>query len=174
MSSTTTSKGSLEPGPDHAQTRNRRTGRTSYQQRRRRNWIITGTAAVLVAAVVVAFVTTRSGSGDRPRFTVAYGQGNVANSDSIIATQPSLAKTIPAALRFVPFDAGVTAIAEVRSGDLQAISGVGNPPVVGALGNGTGVTVVLAQSFDADALIVPASVQTPQDLAGKTVGVLTG
>jgi hypothetical protein len=39
-------------------------------------------------------------------------------------------------LHFVPFDAGVTAIAEMRSGSLQAISGMGNPPVVGAIGTG--------------------------------------
>ena len=98
----------------------------------------------------------------------------MANSDSIIDSSPALAKTIPAQLRFVPFDAGVTAIAEMRSGSLQAISGVGNPPVVGAIGTGTAVTVVIAQSFDADALIVPASVTTAAQLAGKKIGVLVG
>ena len=173
MTSTTTSKDPLEPGPDRSPAE-RRTGRTAFQQRRRRNWIITGTAAVVAVIVVIAFVATRSGSGDQPNFTVAYGQGNVASSDSIIATQPSLAKTIPATLKFVPFNAGVTAIAELRSGSLQAISGVGNPPVVGAIGNGTDVVVVLAQSFDADALIVPASITDPSQLAGKSVGVLVG
>jgi len=74
----------------------------------------------------------------------------------------------------VPFDAGVTAIAEMRSGSLQAISGVGNPPVTGAIGTGTGVVVVLAQSFDADALIVPKSITSGRQLAGKTIGVLVG
>ena len=109
-----------------------------------------------------------------PGFTIAYGQGTVANSDSIIASDPALAKTIPATLHFVPFDAGVTAIAEMRSGSLEAISGVGNPPVVGAIGTHTGVDVVIAQSFDADALIVPQSIRTPAQLAGKSVGVLVG
>jgi len=135
--------------------------------------VLAATIAVVVAATVIGIVTTRS-SGDAPGFTVAYGQGNVANSDSIIASQPSLAKTIPATLKFVPFDAGVTAIAELRSGALQAISGVGNPPVVGAIGNGTDVVVVIAQSFDADALIVPAAITDPSQLAGKSVGVLVG
>jgi taurine transport system substrate-binding protein len=74
----------------------------------------------------------------------------------------------------VPFDAGVTAIAEMRSGSLQAISGVGNPPVVGAIGTNTGVDVVIAQSFDADALIVPKSITSPAQLAGTSVGVLVG
>ena len=74
----------------------------------------------------------------------------------------------------MPFDAGVTAIAEMRSGALQAISGVGNPPVVGAIGTGTDVDVVIVQSFDADALIVPQTVRTPAQLAWKSVGVLVG
>jgi hypothetical protein len=51
---------------------------------------------------------------------------------------------------------------------------VSNPPVVGAIGTHTGVDVVIAQSFDADALIVPETVRTPAQLAGKSVGVLVG
>ncbi len=132
----------------------------------------------MVIVGLIAFALTRGSSSDsasaQPSFTVAYGQGNVANADSVIQTQAALTKSIPAHLHFVPFNAGVTAIAEMRSGSLQAISGVGNPPVVGAIGTGTGVVVVLAQSFDADALIVPASVTTPSQLAGKSVGVLVG
>lgn len=149
-------------------------GPSAYQRRRRQRWLGAGVAALVVAAAVIAIVALSSGGGALPRFTVAYGQGNVAGSDSIIHSQPALAKTIPATLKFVPFDAGVTAIAEMRSGALQAISGVGNPPVVGAIGNGTGVTVVIAQSFDADALIVPPSISGPAQLAGRSVGVLVG
>ena len=120
--------------------------------------------------VVVWAVTQGSGSPGTalPSFTIAYGQGTVANSDSIIDSDAALAKTIPAHLQFVPFDAGVTAIAEMRSGSLQAISGVGNPPVVGAIGTNTGVDVVIAQSFDADALIVPKSITKPSP-AGRQV-----
>ena len=62
----------------------------------------------------------------------------------------------------------------MRSGSLEAISGVGNPPVVGAIGTHTGVDVVIAQSFDSDALIVPRSIHTAAQLAGKSVGVLVG
>ena len=129
----------------------------------------------MILAVIVWAVTRNGGSSAPiPGFTIAYGQGNVANADSIIHSDTALAKTIPAHLHFVPFDAGVTAIAEMRSGSLQAISGVGNPPVVGAVGTNTGVDVVIAQSFDADALIVPKSVTSASQLAGKSVGVLVG
>ncbi|HEY2279566.1 MAG TPA: ABC transporter substrate-binding protein, partial [Streptosporangiaceae bacterium] len=89
-------------------------------------------------------------------------------------SQPSLAKLIPAKLKYVPFEAGVTAIAEMKSGAVQAISGVGNPPVTEAIGSGTGVTVVMGWGFDDDQLLVPASVTSPAQLAGKSVGVLVG
>jgi taurine transport system substrate-binding protein len=145
-----------------------------YKRKRRRIIVSIAVAAAVVIAVVVWAVTRGSSASALPGFTIAYGQGTVANSDSIIDSDPALAKTIPAHLHFIPFDAGVTAIAEMRSGDLQAISGVGNPPVVGAIGTNTGVDVVIAQSFDADALIVPKSVTSAHQLAGKSVGVLVG
>ena len=150
-----------------------RSGPTAFQKRRRRRVLLVGTAVVVAAAAAVTALVTRS-SSSAPGFTVAYGQGNVANADSVIQTQPALVKSIKADLRFVPFNAGVTAIAELRSGSLQAISGVGNPPVVGAIGTGTDLVVVLAQSFDADALIVPAAVTSAAQLAGRSVGVLVG
>ena len=153
-----------------------RSGAPVYKRRRRRIYASIAVAAAVVIALVVWAVTQgNSGPGAAlPGFTIAYGQGTVANSDSIIDSDPALAKTIPAHLHFVPFDAGVTAIAEMRSGSLQAISGVGNPPVVGAIGTDTAVDVVIAQSFDADALIVPKSITAPGQLAGKSVGVLVG
>jgi taurine transport system substrate-binding protein len=147
-----------------------------YKRRRRRIYSGLGVAVAVVVALA-AWAVTSSGGGSGaplPSFTIAYGQGTVANSDSIIDSDQALARTIPAQLHFVPFDAGVTAIAEMRSGSLQAISGVGNPPVVGAIGTNTGVDVVIAQSFDADALIAGRSITTPAELAGKSVGVLVG
>jgi NitT/TauT family transport system substrate-binding protein len=144
-----------------------------YKQKRRRIYALLAAAAAVIIAVVVVVVVTQGG-GSTPGFTIAYGQGNVASPDSIIASENSLAEAIPAKLHFVPFDAGVTAIAEMRSGSLQAISGVGNPPVVGAIGTKTGVSVVMAQSFDADALIVPKSITAASQLAGKSIGVLVG
>src|ERR1700733_2731626 len=156
-----------------AETGTARRGLPVYKRRRRRIYIAAA-VVVVVAAALIIWAVTSGGGGPLPGFTVAYGQGTVANSDSILASDPTLAKTIPAHLKFVPFDAGVTAIAEMRSGSLRAISGVGNPPVVGAVGTNTGVDVVIAQSFDADALIVPKSIPKPSQLAGKSVGVLVG
>lgn len=167
----------IESPPESAEAAGARqqAGPTSFQRRRRRRLIIASVVVAVVAAgAVIAGITLSGSGGGKPGFTVAYGQGNVANADSIIATQSSISKGIDAKLKFVPFNAGVTAIAELRSGALQAISGVGNPPVVGAIGNGTDVVVVIAQSFDADALIVAPTVTTAVQLAGKSLGVLVG
>lgn len=146
-----------------------------YKRRRRRR-IYTAAALVLViAAGAGAYAATQGGASTaEPGFTISTSTGSVADSDSIIATNSSLANTIPAHLHFVPFEAGVTAIAEMRSGSVQSISGVGNPPTTEAIGQGTSITVVMAQSFDADELLVPASVTTASQLTGKTIGVLVG
>jgi ABC-type nitrate/sulfonate/bicarbonate transport system substrate-binding protein len=69
-------------------------------------------------------------------------------TDSIIEGRPSLSKLIPAKLHYVPFEAGVTAIAEMKSGSVQAVSGVGNPPTTAAIGSGAGVTVVMGWGFE--------------------------
>jgi ABC-type taurine transport system substrate-binding protein len=147
-----------------------------YKRRRR----IYGGVAVMaaVAIALVSWVLTRGTSTGTtaavPGFTISVSQGSVASPDSIIESQPSLAKAIPAHLHYVPFDAGVTAIAEMRSGSVQAISGVGNPPLTEAIGTGTGVTVVMGWGFDDDQLLVPRSVTSAAQLAGRSVAVLVG
>ena len=147
-----------------------------YKRRRRRIYGIIAVVAIVVVALIVWAVTQGGGSGPAalPSFTISVSQGTVASPDSIIESQPSLAKTIPAHLHYVPFDAGVTAIAEMKSGSVQAISGVGNPPATAAIGINTGVTVVMGWGFDDDQLLVPPSVTSPGQLAGKSVGVLVG
>jgi taurine transport system substrate-binding protein len=154
-----------------------RTGVPVYKRKRRRVYGTIAAAVVVIIAVIVLIVTAGSGAKSGavlPGFTISVSQGTVASPDSIIESQPSLAKTIPAHLHYVPFDAGVTAIAELKSGSVQAISGVGNPPVTEAIGTDTGVTVVMGWGFDDDELLVPKSVTSPSQLAGKSVGVLVG
>ena len=78
-----------------------RGGAPVYKRRRRR--IYTGiaiAAAVVIALVIWAVTQGNSGPGAAlPGFTIAYGQGTVASSDSIIDSDATLAKTIPAHLR---------------------------------------------------------------------------
>jgi taurine transport system substrate-binding protein len=145
-----------------------------YKRRRRRIYTAITVALVAVIGAVVGVVVAGSGSSPLPGFTISVSQGSVASPDSIIESEPALAKIIPASLHYVPFDAGVTAIAEMKSGSVQAISGVGNPPTTAAIGDGIGVTVVMGWGFDDDQLLVPASVTSPAQLAGKSVAVLVG
>ena len=131
-----------------------------YKRKRRRIYgTVAVAAAVAVALIIWAVVGSgSSGPGALPKFTISVSQGTVASPDSIIESQPSLAKLIPAQLSYVPFDAGVTAIAEMESGSVQAISGVGNPPTTEAIGDNAGVTVVMGWGFDDDQLLVPNSI----------------
>jgi taurine transport system substrate-binding protein len=146
-----------------------------YKRRRRQIYITSAVVLVLaVAAVIWAVTSGSSNPAALPSFTISVSQGSVASPDSIIESQPSLAKLIPAQLHYVPFEAGVTAIAELKSGAVQAISGVGNPPATEAIGQGIGVTVVMGWGFDDDQLLVPSSITEPSQLAGKSVGVLVG
>jgi ABC-type taurine transport system substrate-binding protein len=148
-----------------------------YKRRRRRLYGSIAVAAVIVIGLIVWAVTQGGGSSGPaalPSFTISVSQGTVASPDSIMLSQPSLEKMIPAHVHTVPFDAGVTAIAEMKSGSVQAISGVGNPPATAAIGINTGVTVVMAWGFDGDQLLVPASITSPSQLIGKSVGVLVG
>ena len=61
----------------------------------------------------------------------------------------------------------MTAIAEMKSGAVQAISGVGRPPVTEAIGSGTGVTVVMGRGFDDDQLPVPPRSARPPNWPGS-------
>jgi NitT/TauT family transport system substrate-binding protein/taurine transport system substrate-binding protein len=148
-----------------------------YKRKRRRIYGAIAVAVIVAVALIIWAVTQGGGSSGPatlPSFTISVSQGTVASPDSVILSQPSLEKTIPAHLHTVPFDAGVTAIAEMKSGSVQAISGVGNPPATAAIGINTGVTVVMGWGFDDDQLLVPKSVTSPGQLAGKSVGVLVG
>ena len=154
-------------------------GRTAlpvYKRKRRRIYGAVAIVAVIVIALIIwaAVGTGSSGPTTLPSFTISVSQGTVASPDSIIESQPSLAKLIPAHLHYVPFDAGVTAIAEMESGSVQAISGVGNPPTTEAIGTNAGVTVVMGWGFDDDQLLVPKSITSASQLAGKSIGVLVG
>jgi taurine transport system substrate-binding protein len=145
-----------------------------YKRRRRRIYAIVAVAVVVIVGLSVGLTLGTGSSGPLPSFTISLSTGTVANSDSIIVSDKTLQKTIPAHVHWVPFTAGVTAVAEMKSGSLQSISGVGNPPTVGAIGTGTGIDIVMAQSFDSDELLVPASITSPSGLAGKSVAVLVG
>jgi taurine transport system substrate-binding protein len=116
-----------------------------------------------------------SGSGaTKSNLSIGYFTGLVAEPETVIGSVPSLATQTGAKIKWVPITAGATALAEMRAGAFDLVAGVGNPPTVAAIANGTPIDVIWAQSFDADGLLVPKSITSPSQLAGKTVGDLEG
>jgi taurine transport system substrate-binding protein len=91
-----------------------------------------------------------------------------------VAGNPSLADKIDAKIKLTPIDSGVAGLAELRGGAFPFVAGVGNPPVVGAISTDTELKVIYGLYYDAAQLVVPASVKTNADLAGKTIGALQG
>jgi len=136
----------------------------------RRAAVATGLMALAVAAV--GFVPSAGAAG--PSITLGYFTGSLPTPATVIATTPSLLKTIPATINWSPVTAGVTALAEMEGSSLDSITGVGNPPVVGAIGTGVDVDVLWATALTASTLIVPKSITKPSQLAGKTIGDLEG
>ncbi len=110
-----------------------------------------------------------------PTISWGYFQGAVSSPGAIIGTQSSLSALIPAHIKFVQINSGVAALAAMRAGSFQAVEGVGNPPVVGALAARTPLLVVFAESYDGAGLYVNTNrIQKTSDLAGQSIGDLVG
>jgi len=105
---------------------------------------------------------------------VGYFQSATIGPEVLVAGNPDLAGKINGKIKLTPIDSGVAGLAELRGGAFPFVSGVGNPPVVGAIANDTKLKVIYAEYFDAAQLIVGPDIKTNADLAGKTVGDLQG
>ncbi|HJQ06724.1 MAG TPA: ABC transporter substrate-binding protein [Nocardioides sp.] len=105
---------------------------------------------------------------------IGYFQSATIGSEVLVAGNSDLSDKVGADIKLTPIDSGVAGLAELRGGAFPFVSGVGNPPVVGAIAQDTPLKVVYAEYFDAAQLIVPSSVTANQQLAGKTVGDLQG
>ena len=153
--------------PDAPVTRARQLGRA--RSARRSGAVFAALAGLAMTTGVVA-----SPAGAEPSLTVGYFTGLIAEPETVIGATPALAADVPAHIKWVPITAGVTALAEVSAGALDIVAGVGNPPTVAAIANGTNVDVIWDQSLDSDSLIVAKSITSPAQLVGKTIGDLEG
>jgi NitT/TauT family transport system substrate-binding protein len=115
-----------------------------------------------------------SGGGTKANLSVGYFTGLVAEPETVIGSVSSLQAQTHTKIKWVPITAGATALAEMRAGAFDLVAGVGNPPTVAAIANGTPIDVIWAQSFDADSLLVPKSITSASQLKGKTIGDLEG
>jgi NitT/TauT family transport system substrate-binding protein len=115
-----------------------------------------------------------AGGGSKSNLSIGYFTGLVAEPETVIGSVPSLQAQTGSKIKWVPITAGATALAEMRAGAFDLVAGVGNPPTVAAIANGTPIDVIWAQSFDADSLLVPSSITSANQLKGKTIGDLEG
>ncbi|ADP82228.1 ABC transporter substrate-binding protein [Pseudofrankia inefficax] len=113
-------------------------------------------------------------SGASTTLGVGYFQSATVGPEVLVAGNPDLAGKIDGKIKLTPIDSGVAGLAELRGGAFPFVSGVGNPPVVGAIANDTKFKVIYAEYFDAAQLIVGPDIKANGDLAGKTVGDLQG
>lgn len=114
-------------------------------------------------------------SGDKDLSVgIGYFQSATTGAEVVVAGNQDLAGTIDGKIKLTPIDSGVAGLAELRGGAFPFVSGVGNPPVVGAIANDTKLKVIYAEYFDAAQLVVGPSIKTNADLAGKIVGDLQG
>jgi taurine transport system substrate-binding protein len=131
-------------------------------------------AGLAATACALGATVSPSAAAGSKSLTVGYFPGLVAEPETVIGSVPSLAAQVPAQIKWVPITAGVTALAELRAGSFDFVAGVGNPPTVASIANGTPVDVVWVQGFDADSLMVHAAVTKPSQMAGKSIGDIEG
>ena len=144
---------------------------------RLKNLAVPTTALVLASFALTACGGSASGSGesgDGDEIGIGYFQSSTVGPEVLVAGNPELADKIDGKLKLTPIDSGVAGLAQLRGGAFPFVSGVGNPPVTGAIAQDTKLKVIYALYYDAAQLIVPPSIKTDDDLKGKTVGALQG
>jgi ABC-type taurine transport system substrate-binding protein len=125
-------------------------------------------------AGTVAFATACGASASTGGSTlkIGYFQGAVAGPEAVVAANPDLSSHVKASIQLRPIDSGVAGMAQLRAGAFPVVSGVGNPPFVGAFTSGTDVEAVFVESIDESGLAVNDKIRSPADL--RKVGVLVG
>ncbi|MGI5224363.1 ABC transporter substrate-binding protein [Actinoallomurus sp. CA-142502] len=132
--------------------------------------LLAGAAALVASAGAAGCGASAASRGSALK--IGYFQGAVAGPEAVVAADPDLASHVKAPIHLRPIDSGVAGMAQLRAGAFPVVSGVGNPPFVGAFTSGTDVEVVFVESIDESGLAVNDKIKSPADL--KKVGVLVG
>lgn len=133
----------------------------------------TAAAAALMAAALVSACGGGGGSAAKSsNLLVSYFSNGYYSG--VVATQPSLKQMIPANVKFIEVQSGPATLAGLKSGSFNLTTQTGNPPILGAIGLHTDLSVVWVEAVDNAALVVDGSIKSPSDLAGKKLGYLQG
>lgn len=138
--------------------------------------------AIVIAATaaLTACGSTGGGSGGAQDNTVTIGY---ENNGSVDPAQASLSlrlyqKYIKGKVKLVYFDSGPAALTALGSGDVDIMTGIGNPPVSSAIANKVPVTVIWAEELGQtdQALVVKkgSGISSIAGLAGHEVGTVVG
>lgn len=133
-----------------------------------------GFAALAALAGCGGSSSASDSSGGDPQVGIGYFQSATIGPEVLVDGNADLADKVGGTIKLTSIDSGVAGLAELRGGAFPFVSGVGNPPVVGAIANGTKLKVIYAEYFDAAQLVVPAKITSPQQLAGASLGDLQG
>jgi ABC-type taurine transport system substrate-binding protein len=134
------------------------------------------TGALLLTLTVTAACSSKAANGGsgKQALNLAFFQGAVAGPEAIIAANSNFSDKVSASLVLKPIPSGVAGVAQLKSGDISGISGVGNPPTTAAIGTGTKLKIVYVESIDSAALVVDKTISGVDGLKGKKVGALVG
>jgi taurine transport system substrate-binding protein len=133
-----------------------------------------GLAALVALAGCGGESSAADASGGDTQVGIGYFQSATIGSEVLVAGNDDLAGKVGGKIKLTPIDSGVAGLAELRGGAFPFVSGVGNPPVVGAIASGTKLKVIYAEYFDAAQLVVSNSITSNDQLAGATIGDLQG
>lgn len=132
-------------------------------------------AALSAVALTAPGLASAKSSAKPSKLVIGYFNGASALPSTIIGSNKALNSNIGVPVTWHPITTtGVAAMQELRGGAIDAMSGIGVPPVVSSIAQGTKLTVVWAENGDGDVLVVPNSITKASQLAGQTVGVTEG
>jgi taurine transport system substrate-binding protein len=138
------------------------------------NRAISGLRMLSAAGMLIAGLGAQQAHAGQGQVIISYWDHAAPIQSTVIATQPSLLKLIPATPKWIPIEASPPAIAAMKSGAFDFLTDVGNPPVTSGIANGADFKVVYLSSVDYVELVVKPGITKPSDLVGKTFSDLVG
>ncbi|MCY0908446.1 MAG: ABC transporter substrate-binding protein [Sulfobacillus thermotolerans] len=116
-------------------------------------------------------------SGQLPTVVIGY-ENNGADPEMVAIARNYFSKYMHAHVELRFFSSGPASLTALGSGDMQFMTGIGNPPAVSAIAQGVPLQVIWAQELYTkdEGLVVRkgSGIHSLKDLQGKTVALVVG